>query len=268
MDEKKQKQQEMIGLLRNITDKEKFTIFIKNATSHGNGELNIKVMPEWVARANASYSVSLLSLSLPASVKNITASNNKFFYFNKSAAKVITLEEGFYYIDEYNKEVKRLMKLNGDDESMIDISMDNSSGLVTDFIKESGYKVLLKDKSDTFLKRLGFDSDKDITVTTKSTRVSDILPVKSVYIHCSCIEGNRLADGNTCGYSDILYNFPYNYRYGSLITFQLGSKVTESSLSLKGSSLNEIKIRFTDDNYKPVDLISELVTLVLRFRQD
>src|SRR5271169_4797553 len=74
------------------------------------------------------YEAALLSIETYNSIPNIIESkNNLFKYFNGQDWKVISLQTGAYELDAINNEIKRQMRINGDNADIITISAEIST---------------------------------------------------------------------------------------------------------------------------------------------
>src|SRR5579863_1919257 len=74
------------------------------------------------------YEAALLSIETYNSIPNIIeGKNNRFKYFNGQDWKVISLQTGSYELDAINNEIKRQMKINGDNADIITISAEVST---------------------------------------------------------------------------------------------------------------------------------------------
>src|SRR5579863_134564 len=74
------------------------------------------------------YEAALLSIETYNSIPNIIeGKNNLFKYFNGQNWKVIALQTGAYELDAINNEIKRQMKINGDNADIITISAEVST---------------------------------------------------------------------------------------------------------------------------------------------
>ena len=258
-------------IVNTISKKQKTTIrVIRKCNSRG--EIDIDLYPEFVPNEpDASYSISLIKFAAINNISNVNESNNKFVYKTSNDAnatkKTVTLPTGFYDIEQYNKEVKRQVKEQSDEADNIDISINNATGIVC--IKlQNGYSVSFNEPN-TFRDSLGFDAE-EITGNKihEGKRICNLLPTQSIFIHCSVVTGNKLIKNKQCENSDIIFDFAFNYKYGSPMTFMLDPKLTESEVDLSCGRIRTITMRFTDDNDNPVVFGTDPVSITLRIRQD
>jgi hypothetical protein len=261
-------------LIDAVSKKERLTIRERNLTCNNKGEIELRINPAFKPRrSDASFYISLISFATTNLIANVTEKNNKFRYSNATGVqKVITVPVGFYLIKSYNDEVRRQIKLNNDDEDAVSITINESTGIVCITLSK-GYRIDFSQTSgvnhvDTFRKELGFNAG---TLTGDiihyASRVCDLWPTQSIYVHCSVAKGNKLVTTEGCNESDILYDFPCNQAYGAPITYQLSPRLTESDLDLSSGQIDKIKIKFTDDNNEPVTFGGSKVSLALRICQ-
>ena len=259
----------MLDLADAIRYKEKLTIRF-SGTPSSDGSISVNINPPFKPRrSNATYTISLITLSTTNLIPNLDEKSNKFYYrVGAGALKTVTLDKGFYNFDFYNEEVKRKIEENRDDKTAITLSMSQTTGLVS--IKlEKDYKVYF-DKDNTWRQNLGFGA---IDLTTngihKSTKIANWTPTQEIYIHCSACRGNIFINKGQREESDIIFNFPVaNARYGAPLTFQIDPRLTESELDLSnGGQVSRMTIRFTDDADKPVTFGNSLVSVALRIIQ-
>ena len=101
-------------------------------------------------------------------------------------------------IKSYNDEVKRLIKANNDQDDAINIDIHDSTGLVSITLSKN-YKVLFN-RNNTFRDQLGFDAieiscgtvvNAKTVVNHVASKVCDLWPTQSIYMHCSVVKGNK-----------------------------------------------------------------------------
>src|SRR5579863_3561589 len=74
------------------------------------------------------YEAALLSIEAYNTIPNIIkGKNNLFKYFNGQNWKVISMQTGAYELDSINNEIKRQMKINGDNPDIITVSAEVST---------------------------------------------------------------------------------------------------------------------------------------------
>jgi hypothetical protein len=260
----------MLDLADAIRFKEKLTIRFSGTLS-SDGTMSVNLDPPFKPRrSNATYTISLITLSTTGLIANLDEKSNKFYYsVGSGSVKTITLDKGFYMFDTYNTEVKQQIKENKDDETAITLSVSPMSGLVSVKL-EKGYKVYFN-REKTWRHCLGFDA---VDLTTdgihKSTRTASWKPTQEVYVHCSACRGNiSINNKGRREESDIIFNFPVaNARYGAPLTFQIDPRLTESELDLcNGGQLSRMTLGFTDDAGKPITFGNTLVSVALRIIQ-
>ena len=267
MQDNKTKAQKIVNT---ISKKQKCTIRIVQKCN-SNGEIKVNLNPEFIPNElDASYSLSLIKFAAINNITNVNETNNKFNYKVGNTKKRLTIPKGFYDIKQYNDEVKRQIKLRSDNPDNIDISINEATGFVNIKLLEN-YSVFFNE-DNTFRDSLGFNSEEikgnDIHV---ANRMCNLLPTQSIFIHINIVRGNKIIsqlNNNLCQNSNIIFDFPFNYRYGAPITFTLSPKLTESEIDLSSNKIRDISISFTDDNGKPVIFGDDPVSITLRIRQD
>ena len=249
-----------------ISRKEKFTIRLTRKCNE-DGEINVSLDPAFKPRrSDASFCIALVNFATTNLVANVTSGNNKFYYHNGTAEKSVIIPSGFWLIKSYNDEVKRLIKENSDQEDAITITINDSTGLVMIALTKN-YQVLFN-KVNTFRDSLGFDST---TLRGNgnhvASKVCNLWPTQSIYIHCSVVRGNKKISDKGCMESDIIYDFPCNFNYGAPVTYQLSPRITESDLDLSTGQIDKICIRFTDDKGKAVTFGYSDISMALKVYQ-
>ena len=259
----------MLDLADAIRYKEKLTIRF-SGTPSSDGSISVNINPPFKPRrSNATYTISLVTLSTTNLIPNLDEKTNKCYYIiNTGSVKVVTLDKGFYNFDTYNEEVKRKIEENKDDKTAVTLSLSQTTGLVSVKL-EKGYKVYFN-KDNTWRHNLGFHSV-DLTTdgTHRSTKIANWTPTQEIYVHCTACRGNIFINKGQREESDIIFNFPVaNSRYGAPLTFQIDPRLTESELDLSnGGQVSRMSIRFTDDEGKAVTFGNSLVSVALRIIQ-
>ena len=261
------------SIVDTLSKKQKFTVRVIKKVDNL-GEINIPINPAFQPNnKNASYSISLISFAATNHIENVKLTNNKFYYHNGTIEKSVTIPVGFYTInpdpniDDFVKTIKRLIKKKGDNENSINIQISDCTGLTTVTII-NGYKVIWK--NDTWYKELGFElgtlnGDGDHT----GINIANLWPTQNIFMHCDVCRGNKMvkSDGR-CENSDILFQFNTNQEYGQPVTFMLSPKNTQSELNLTTGQIDNIRIKFTDDNEKNINFCQTEISLALRISQD
>jgi hypothetical protein len=102
--------------------------------------------------------------------KNITSENNTFIYFMDGDQYTISIPEGFYAIEDLNKEVHKQMQENKHNVGIHTILNLNTSHCILKINKN--YAVQFGNKSRTFHKILGFVegiySDNDVSYNSQN----------------------------------------------------------------------------------------------------
>ena len=189
---------------------------------------------------------------------NLNSTNDKFYYSSKAVDKdnkiiieEITLANGCYEISDYNKVIQQYCGEN------IQIILNQASGHVMIKLAD-GWKVYFKD--NTWYKELGYEK---ITLSDKvniSKNIADITTIQKIYLDCNIIRG-AYYKGKL---SNILYSFPNNHKFGSLITYAPNPK---ERMLLINKNFNKIIFKFYDEDGKAIDFQGEPITIRLEIKQ-
>ena len=185
-------QVEELKKIRNrALNKEKATITI-DGKCNNQGELIQSFEESFKFSDDATHTVSLTMLVMPALFPNLDKNDNKFFYHNGTTDKEFTIDTGCYDIDEYGDMVKAKIKANNDNPDNITIKLNKGSGLVNIDIKNN-YKVYLK--AGRWYKCLGFDLNQTgepvLTLTTgisTSKRIANVTPTQVIHVECDLVD--------------------------------------------------------------------------------
>ena len=259
------KTQELVNYIRN---KEKLTIRFVQPTDK-NGYIILNINPPFKPKyPEATYTISLISLTTTSLVPNLNSTNNKFVYSinNTEQRRIITFLDGFYLGEAYNNQIKHTLKSRSQDEKSITLTLNEATGR-THIVLANGYKVYFTE-GQTWRDRLGFNS-KDLTTDGEhiSDRICDLTPALDVFVHCSACTGNKLVTAEYTEASDVLFSFPCNHHHGEPITYQLDPRLTESELDLSTGQLSKIVMRFTDEKDDPITFSGSKISVSLHIRQ-
>ena len=217
------------------------------------GTIHYRFETELKLKENCTYYVSLLSFEGSSLFPNVTDSNNKFYYTTPDySEKVITFETGTYNISDVAKEIKEHCAEN------LRLELIEATGK-TRIKLAAGYKVDFT-KPNNIGKLLGWDS-REVTTTSVSPNIVDILASEKIFIYCNIIKGSYYSDGKL---STILYSFGNNKTHGKVISFR-PNPLQEHVLTYK--NISEIFITFKDDEKKPVTFQGSNVHLTLQIKQ-
>jgi hypothetical protein len=244
-----------------LSKKEYLTFLITGNDSDDDGEIVKRLDTQHRLNENANHVIQLTDFVGWSNFPNVDKTNNKFYY--KTAAKdpfkTLTVPSGAFNLDNYNWEIKKLIKSNGDNPDNITISGDaaQSKAIVT---LKGGYQVLFK-KDKTWRSRLGFDAvdlDKDgENFSQNNANITDIL---NILIHCSLASGYYI-NGKA---SNIIYSIPNEQAPGTIITIREHKKIR---CFLNTKVFDEIRIKFTDQDLRPITFNKENVSVEIHIEQ-
>ena len=110
-------------------NKEKATITIDGKCDI-NGQLVQSFDEPFRFSEDATHTVSLTMLVIPALFPNLDETDNKFFYNNGTDNKEFNVDIGCYDIDEYGEMIKAKIKVNNDNPDNITIKLNKGSSKV------------------------------------------------------------------------------------------------------------------------------------------
>ena len=239
---------------------EKETVYIEvNGKCNSNGEIIETFENNFKFKENITYYVSLVHLTATSFFPNLTDKNNKFYYSSKAVnnknepiIETITFQTGCYEISDYAKVIQQYV---GDN---IQITLNQASGNVIIKLTE-GWKVYFT-KPNCWNKELGFENDILSDKINVSKNMADITTIQKIYLDSNIIRG-AYYKGKL---SNILYSFPNNHKYGSLITYAPNPR---EKMTLINKNFNKIIFKFYDEDGNPIDFQGEPVTLRLEIKQ-
>ena len=199
------------------------------------------------------YVIGLFSSDIWYSWYNVESKNNTFRYYNGRVWAKILLQPGAYNITDIDKEIKRLIKVNGDEPDNVSIS-PNYNTLKCRVTVSGGYKIDFAQK-DSIRTILGFESR---TLGTDGTYDGEhnvnITDITSLVIRCSLVSGSYINGSD----SDCIYSFSPNVAPGHLISIK-PYQVLYVPISAV-TSIPRITMRITDQSGAEVNLNGEHVT--------
>ena len=251
---------ELIKLRNRTLVKERATITIDSSLNK-NGELIHSFDSELKFSDDATHTISLTMLVMPALFPNLDNENNKFFYYNGTTEKTLTIDTGSYDIDEYGDIVKELLKVNNDDPDCITIRLNKGSGKCIVKIKDN-YRVYFRNGS--WYKSLGFDLNTPLQAGTHfSHRIVNVTSTQVIHVECDLVDSrHNKYDGKP---SQIIYSFPADLPYGQLYEFRKDYNLTAKTLGRK--IFNSLKLKFYDSKMKPITVLGEEVNCELQIIQ-
>lgn len=241
----------------NTSAKEGFDVVLSGKDT----ELLASYSPE--LKLKGRWGLALQNLSTYNSIPNIDSTNNVFKYFNGKVWKTLTIGTGSYEIDELNAEIIRLMKINGDYDSVNDIPYitiePNLSRLTSEIHLDKGYKVDFN-VANSLASVLGFKKVIIDKPYTESKLPINIIDVNSILVHCDLVQSS-FYNGKI---GNIIYDFP--------ITTSPGFRMVSTPTALRYhniiiDTIGTMRVWLTDDKGERLDLRKELLTISLRFKK-
>ena len=241
----------------NTSTKEGFDVVLSGRDT----TLYVNYSPE--LKLDGTWGLALQNISTYNSIPNIDNTNNVFKYFNGTTWKTITIGIGSYEIDELNSEITRLMKINGDYDSVNDMPYitiePNLSRLTSEIHLNNGYKVDFT-TTNSLASVLGFGSIIIDKPYNESTNTINIINVNNILVQCDLVQSSYF-NGKK---GNIIYDFP--------ITSSPGYRMVSTPTTLRyhnitTDTIGTMRVWLTDDNGKILDLRNELVTISLRFKK-
>jgi len=243
------------------------TLILSDNTS----DFTTNLSPPIDLNVNKKYEAALLSIDLYNTIPNITKENNIFKYStdNGNTWKIITLNKGSYELQALNDEIQRQMVINGDYDSV------NNEFYITITANVSELKTIINITNRSYLvdftvensiaPTLGFNAATQPIIPygyNKSQDVVNITKVNSVLGNVDMISSSYV-NGKQ---SPAIYSFnPNRVSPG----YKIDERPNPSLIfyPLNRSSISSIRVWFTDQNNKPVDLRGETVTVKLYIRE-
>ena len=210
------------------------------------------------------HEMALISLETYYSYPNINEENNVFKYSSDDGVtwKTITLPKGSYTLGAIQREIKRVMRENGDydeENETYPISVLGNVNMFQIVLKiDAQYSVNFK-VDNSIRSVFGFNSKKYGEGLHKSESIVNILPVNSIQVHVSNVVGSYTRGTP----SSVIYSFFPNVPPGvNIIERPYESKY----LPIIPQDIHKIDIELTDQNGKTLDLRGEEVSVSLHLR--
>ena len=200
--------------------------------------------------------VALSNLSIYYTCKNIKSSynNNKFKISAPTWSGEFELPNGSYSVSDIQDYFEYILKKHSEsvDNPSIRIYVNKIENRITFKIKNGYYLELLTPET---MKLLGSTNSK-ITKDKNGENVPHLEIVEVVLVHCNLVNNDYQQN------SRILYTIVPNKAFGSLLEISPPNRV---SLKTFNSELQEIKIWFTDQTSKPLEVEDKInVTLIIK----
>ena len=174
--------------------------------------------------------------------------NNKFKISAPTWSDEFELPDGSYSISDIQDYFEYIIKKHCEnvDNPSIKIYVNKIENMVTFKIKNGYYLELLTPET---MKLLGSTESK-ITKNKNGKNVPHLEIAELVLIHCNIVTNNYQQN------SRILYTFVPNKPFGSLLEISLPNRIF---LKTFNSEFQEIKVWFTDQNSKPLEVEDKII---------
>ena len=233
------------------------TIFMnsENSKTSENNVLVLKLTDKLDLRRGLK-TIALSNLSIYYTWKNVKSSynNNKFKISAPTWSEEFKLLDGSYSISEIQDYFECILKKHSEsvDNPSIRMYINRIENRITFKIKNGFYLELLKPE---IMKLLGSTNSK-ITKDKNGENVPHSEIVELVLVHCNLVNNDYQQD------SRILYTFISDKTFGSLLEISL---TNQAFLKTFNSEFQEIKIWFTDQPSKPLELEDKVnKTLIIK----
>src|SRR5579863_1277109 len=224
------------------------------------------------------YEAALLSIEAYNTIPNIIeGKNNLFKYFNGQNWKVISMQTGAYELDSINNEIKRQMKINGDNPDIITVSAEVSTlRSIVNILSvaeaaeavqampaapavQAEYKVTFEEGSIASL--LGFSNGELNSGYNLSPNIVAIMPVSIILVNIDIIQGSYI-NGKA---SSAIYAFYPSVSPGYKIIERPSPALTYFLLS--SHDISRIKVWLTDEDDNILDFRGEEITIRIHIRR-
>ena len=200
--------------------------------------------------------IALSNLSIYYTWKNIKSSynNNKFKISAPKWNDEFELPDGSYSVSDIQDYFEFILKKHGEntDNPSVHIYVNKIENRVAFRIKD-GYSLELS--APETMKLLGITKNK-ITKDKNGENVLHLEITEVVLVHCDIINNDYQQD------SRVLYTFVPNKSFGSLLEI---SPTNHIFLKMLNSEYDEIKVWFTDQNSKPLEIEGRInLTMVIK----
>ena len=200
--------------------------------------------------------VALSNLSIYYTWKNVKSSynNNKFKISAPTWSEEFELPDGSYSVSDIQDYFEYILKKHREsvDNPSIRMYIDRIENRITFKIKNGYYLELLTLET---MKLLG-STESEIAKDKNSENLSHLEIVELVLVHCNLVNNDYQQD------SRILFTFVPNKAFGSLLEI---SPTNQVFLKTFNSEFHEVKIWFTDQTSKPLELEDKInITLIIK----
>ena len=232
------------------------TIFM-NSENSKTSEHNVLVLKltDKLDLRRGQKTVALSNLSIYYTWKNVKSLyNNKFKISAPTWSEEFKLPGGSYSVLDIQDYFEYILKKHSEsvDNPSIRMYVNRIENRITFKIKSGYYLELLTPET---MKLLGSTESK-ITKDKNGENVPHLEIVELVLVHCNLVNNDYQQD------SRILYTFVPNKTFGSLLEI---SPTNQAFLKTFNSEFPNVKIWFTDQTSKPLELEDEInITLIIK----
>ena len=232
------------------------TIFM-NSENSKTSEHNVLVLKltDKLDLRRGQKTAALSNLSIYYSWKNVKSSyNNKFKISAPTWREEFKLPDGSYSVSDIRDYFEYILKKHSEsvDNPSIRMYVNRIEKRITFKIKSGYYLELLTPET---MKLLGSTESK-ITKDKNGENVPHLEIVELVLVHCNLVNNDYQPD------SRILYTSVPNKTFGSLLEI---SPTNQIFLKTFNSEFQEVKIWFTDQTSKPLELEDKInITLIIK----
>ena len=232
------------------------TIFM-NSENSKTSEHNVLVLKltDKLDLRRGQKTVALSNLSIYYSWKNVKSSyNNKFKISAPTWREEFKLPDGSYSVSDIRDYFEYILKKHSEsvDNPSIRMYVNRIEKRITFKIKSGYYLELLTPET---MKLLGSTESK-ITKDKNGENVPHLEIVELVLVHCNLVNNDYQPD------SRISYTSVPNKTFGSLLEI---SPTNQIFLKTFNSEFQEVKIWFTDQTSKPLELEDKInITLIIK----
>ena len=200
--------------------------------------------------------VASSNLSIYYTRKNVKSSynNNEFKISAPTWSEEFELPDGSYSVSDIQHYFEYILKKHSEsvDNPSIKIYINRIENRIT-FKNKSGYYLELS--TPETMKLLGSNESK-ITKNKNGENVPHLEVVELALVHCNLVNNDYQQD------SRILFTFVPNKSFGSLLEI---SPTNHVFLKTFNSEFQKVKIRFTDQTSKPLELEDKInITLIIK----
>ena len=232
------------------------TIFMNSENSKTSEHVLVLKLTDKLDLRSGQKTVALSNLSIYYTWKNVKSSynNNKFKISDPTWSEEFKLPDGSYSVSDIQDYFEYILKKHSEsvDNSSIRMHVNRIENRITFKIKNGYYLEILTAET---MKLLGSTESK-VTKDKNGENVPHLEIVELVLVHCSLVNNDYQQD------SRILYTFVPNKTFGSLLEI---SPTNQVFLKTFNSDFQKVKIRFTDQTSKPLELEDKInITLIIK----